>query len=154
MADPTIYDLLSKKDISEVTVTLLDSATKVTAVDRKTVPFWTGPITLSQAVEKSRTYPHGFPIPELSAISSNTIANGASATVKPTGTEIWRVEVITSSADMAVSLFDGTTNMLLQSGTAPGIYSNLFLTSTLYLVIANGSGDEATCNIAYHKVGL
>ena len=154
MADPTIYDLLSKKDISEVTVTLLDSATKVTAVDRKTVPFWTGPITLSQAVEKSRTYPHGFPIPELSAISSNTIANGGSATVKPTGTEIWRVEVITSSADLTVSLFDGTTNMLLQSGTAPGIYSNLFLTSTLYLVIANGSGDEATCNIAYHKVGL
>ena len=57
MADPTIYDLLSKKDISEVTVALLNAATKVTAVDRKTVPFWTGPITLSQAVSKSRTYP-------------------------------------------------------------------------------------------------
>lgn len=152
--DPTIYDLLSKKDISEVTIELLNSATKVTAVDRKTVPFWTGPITLSQAVEKSRTYPHALPIPELSTISSNTIANAGSAQLKPSGTEIWRVEAIDSTASISVSLYDGTTNMQIHDGTDPQLFSNLFLTGTLFLVMANGSGDEATCNIAYHKVGL
>ena len=154
MSDPTIYDLLSKKDISEVTVTLLNAATKVTAVDRKTVPFWTGPITLSQAVSKSRTYPHGLPIPELSAISSNTIANGAAATLKPEGTEIWRIECIQSTADITVTLYDGTTNQVLHSGTSPQVFGNLFITPTLYLVMTNGSGDSAVCNVSYHKVGL
>ena len=154
MADPNIYDLLSKKDISEVTITLLNSATGVTAVDRKTVDFWTGPITLNKVLEASRMMPHGLPIPELSTISSNTIANGATAQLKPTGTQIWAIQSIISTADITVSLFDGTTNATIHTGTNPQVYSNLLIDPTLYIVMANGSGDEATCNISYHKLSL
>jgi hypothetical protein len=154
MADPTIYDLLSKKDISEVTITLLNAATNVTAVDRKTVDFWTGPITLNRVLEASRTMAHGLPIQETGAISSNVVANGATAQVKPTGTEIWRIQAITSSADVPVSLYDGATNQIIHSGTSPQVFANLFITPTLYLAIANGSGSEVTVNIAYVKVSL
>ena len=153
MAKPTIYDLLAKKAISEVTQTQLNSAVKVSDVDRATVEFWAGPITVQRALEL-RTYPHGLPIPELSAISSNTIANGATSQIKPTGTEIWSIQSIISTADISVSLFDGTTNATIHTGTNPQVYSNLYIDSTLYIVMANGSGDEATCNISYHKVGL
>lgn len=153
MSKPTIYDLLAKKSISEITQTQLNTATKVTDVDRKTVDFWSGPITLQRAME-IRTYPHALPIPELSTISSNTIANGATAQLKPTGTEIWQIQSIISTADISVSLFDGTTNATIHSGTNPQVYSNLYIDPTLYIVMANGSGDEATCNISYHKVGL
>lgn len=154
MTDPTIYDQLSKKAISEVTMSLLNSGTGVTAVDRKSIDYWSGPITLSRVLDASRTYPHGLPIPELSTISSNTIADGATAQLKPTGTEIWSIQSIISTADISVSLFDGATNATIHTGTNPQVYSNLYIDSTLYIVMANGSGDEATCNISYHKVGL
>jgi hypothetical protein len=154
MAEPTIYDLLSKKDISEITTAQFNQAAKVTAVDRRTVEFWSGIITLSQVLNKSRTYSHGLPIPELSAIEANTIANGATAEIKPTGTEIWRVENITNTADMTVALSDGTSTQTLMTGTSPKQFGNLFLTNTLYIVVANASGDNADNLIAYHKVGL
>ena len=153
MVKPTIYDLLAKKSISEITQTQINAATSVSDVDRATVDFWKGPITLQRVLEL-RTYSHGLPIPELSAISTNVIADAGSATVKPSGTDIWRVQVIGSTADLPISLFDGTTNMIIQTGTTPISYANLFLTPTLYLVIGNTSGDEATCNISYHKVGI
>ena len=153
MAKPTIYDLLSKKAISEVTQTQLNSAVKVSDVDRNTVEFWSGPITVQRALEM-RTYPHALPIPELSTISSNTIANGATAQLKPTGTEIWAIQSIISTADIQVSLYDGTTNATIHTGTNPQVYSNLLIDPTLYIVMANGSGDEATCNISYHKLSL
>ena len=118
MAKPTIYDLLSKKAISEVTQTQLNSAVKVSDVDRNTVEFWSGPITVQRALEM-RTYPHALPIPELSTISSNTIANGATAQLKPTGTEIWAIQSIISTADIQGSLYDGTTNATIHTGTNP-----------------------------------
>lgn len=153
MSKPTIYDLLSKKAIGEITQTQINQATSVSDVDRATVNFWKGPITLQRVLEL-RQYPNALPIPELSAISSNSVADSASATFKPSGTEIYRIQTIKSDANMMVSLYDGTTNMLIHSGTDPQSFANLFLTPTLYIVIQNGSGDTAVCNIAYHKVGL
>lgn len=153
MGKPTIYDLLAKKSISEVTQTQINSATSVSDVDRATINFWKGPITVQRVLEL-RTYAHGLPIPELSAISSNEVANGGSATFKPSGTEIYRIQTITSSADMPLSLYDGTSYTIIQTGTTPVTYGNLYLTPTLYLVIGNTSGDTATCNVAYHTVGL
>ena len=154
MADPSIYDQLAKESLSDLTVTQLNAGSSVTAVDQATINYWKGPITLARILESSRTYAGGLPIPEASGISSNTIADSANATVKPTGTEIWRIQSINSTADVTVTLFDGTTNALLMTGTSPQIFANLFLTSTLYLMIGNASGGEATCNISYHKVSL
>ena len=150
---PSIYDLLSKKSMGSVTVTQLNTAVSNSDVDKASVEFWSGPITIQRAMD-TRTYPEGLPIPELSSISSNTIANGATAQLKPTGTEIWRIQSIISTADISVSLYDGATNATIHTGTNPQVYSNLFIDPTLYIVMANGSGDEATCNISYHKVGL
>lgn len=152
--EANLYDYLVTTQISDVEVAQLDNSSKETYVNESNIEFWRGPITISKVVDATRTYPHGLPIPELCAVSTNTIANGAAATVKPTGTEIWRVQSIHSTADMTVSLFDGTTNALLMSGSSPQVFSNLFITPTLYLSIANGSGDAAVCNISYCKVGL
>lgn len=153
-SEANLYDYLVTTQISGVTLAQLDNSAKETYVNESNIEFWRGPITVSKVVEASRTYPHGLPIPELCAVSTNTIANGAAATVKPTGTEIWKIQSIHSSADMTVALYDGTTNALIMSGSSPQVFSNLMITSTLYLVITNGSGDSAVCNIAYCKVGL
>ena len=154
MVEPSIYDQLAKQSVSELTISDLNTGTKVTAIDEATVNYWRGPITLHRVLASSRTYADGLPIPEASGISSNTIADSANATVKPTGTEIWRIQTINSTADLTVTLFDGATNAVVMSGSTPQVFANLFLTNTLYLVITNGSGGEATCNVSYHKVSL
>lgn len=154
MVEADLYDYLVTTQIDEVSIEQLDTATRSTYINKSNIEFWRGPITVSKVIEASRTYPHGLPIPALCGVSTNSIANAATATVKPTGTEIWRIQSIHSSADVTVSLFDGTTNALLMSGSSPQVFSNLFITPTLYLAMTNGSGGVAVCNISYCKVGL
>jgi len=153
-SEANLYDYLVTTLISEATIEQLDQSAKSTYINESNIEFWRGVLTVNKVLESSRTYPHGLPIPELCAVSSNTVANGASATVKPTGTEVWRIQSIHSSADMTITLYDGTTNAVLMSGSSPQVFANLFITPTLYLVITNGSGDSAVCNVAYCKVGL
>ena len=152
--EPNLYDYLKTNSLADTTITQLDASSKSTFVNESNIGFWKGPITVARVIESTRTYAHGFPIPEACAVSTNSIANGATATVKPEGTELWKVQAIHSSADMTISLFDGTTNCAMQTGTTPIVYAGLIITPTLYLVIANGSGDTAVCNVAYCKVGL
>lgn len=152
--EPSIYDQLAKQSVSELTITDLNAGTQVTAIDEATLNYWRGVISLHRVLSSSRTYADGLPIPEASAISSNVIEDSAAATVKPSGTEIWRIQTINSTADLTVTLYDGTTNAVLMSGSSPQVFANLFLTPTLYLVITNGSGGQATCNVSYHKVSL
>tara|TARA_Y100001963_G_scaffold30932_1_gene42493 strand:- start:465 stop:932 length:468 start_codon:yes stop_codon:yes gene_type:complete len=151
---PDVYDRLKTTKLEDLTLSQLNQAIKASYINKDQVNLWSQAITLDRSLDAGRTYPHALPIPELSAVSSNTIADGAVATFKPTGTEIYRVEVIDSSANVVISLFDGTTNCQLMSGSDPVVFSNLFLTSTLYLAMTNGSGSSATTTIAYHKVGL
>jgi hypothetical protein len=151
---PDVYDRLKTTKISELTLTQLNEAIKASYINQNQVPLWSQAITLDRALDSNRTYPHGLPIPELCAISSNVIANGASATLKPTGTEIYRIQSIISTANIQVSLYDGTTNATFHEGTNPENFGNFYITPTLYIVMANGTGDEATCNISYCKVGL
>ena len=154
MAEPSIYDQLAKESLSDLTVTQLNAGSSVTAIDQATISYWKGPITLARILESSRTYSGGLPIPEASAVSKNTVADSSSATVKPEGTEIWRIQSINQTADMTVTLFDGSNNAIIMTGTTPQVFANLFLTNTLYLAITNGSGGEADCVISYHKVSL
>ena len=151
---PDVYDRLKTTKLEDLTVEQLNSSIKASYINKDQVSLWSQAITLDRSLDSGRTYPHALPIPELSAVSSNTIADGAIATFKPTGTEIYRVEVIDSSANVVISLFDGTNNCQLMSGSDPVVFSSLFLTSTLYLAMTNGSGSSATTTIAYHKVGL
>lgn len=155
MPDPEIYDYLADKQISGVTVAQLDSSAKNTYANRSNLTFWKGPITLWRILESSRTYPHGLPVPELGAISSNAIASMNTQDIRPTGTEVWRVQSISTDADITISLNDGTSTSVLQTGSSTSLVpANLFISNSLYLTLANGTGGPAQTEVAYHKVGL
>ena len=151
---PDVYDRLKTTKLEDLTVEQLNQSIKASYINKDQVSLWSQAITLDRSLDSGRTYPHSLPIPELSAIQSETIADGAQATFKPAGTEIFRIQCIDSSANVVISLFDGTSNCQLMSGSDPVTFGNLFLTPTLYLVMTNGSGSSATTTIAYHKVGL
>jgi hypothetical protein len=154
MVEPSIYDQLAKESLSDLTITQLNSGASVTAVDAATLNYWRGPITLHRIAGSSRTYPHGLPIPEASAVESVTVADSAVGTIKPQGSEIWLIQALSSDAEVSLALFDGTSSVLLFAGTAFIPTQPVYLTPTLYLSIANGSGGSADVNLAYHKVSL
>jgi len=149
----TIYDLLTGVKIDDATVAQLDSATGRTFVDKDSIEFWQGILTLSHVMKAARTYAHGLVIPETGAVHIETIANSANATIQPTGTEIWRVENF--DVDNCTAAFmDGDGNISpitlpFDAGTLP-----FMLTADLFLALSNASGSEQTPSIAYHKVSL
>lgn len=149
--DPTIYDLIASQAMSATTITQLNNATKNTFIEKTNIEFWSGVITVARALEESRTYGHGLPIPEGSGVTNVTIADGATGEIKPQGSEIWLVESIDN--DNCVSfLIDGGAGAVpitADLNTAP-----LYLTPTLYIAFSNASGGEQTPGIAYHKVSL
>lgn len=93
MAKPSIYDLLAKQGIEEITTAQLNTATSSSAVDATSVEFWKGPITL-QRVLQVRTYPWGLPIPERGSIFQDSVAALGTLTLQPPGTEIWEIKAI------------------------------------------------------------
>jgi hypothetical protein len=152
-----VYDYLAKESVSELTITNLDASASSTSVDRTNVTFWGGPITLARVMEATRTYAHGLPIPEASAVDVMTIADGASDTLKPTDPGLFQLVSIFSSADVSLQLVGtgGTTLLGSLSGGAVFLPQSQFVLSpTLYLQVANSSGGEATVSVAYHTVGL
>lgn len=155
----TIYDLLTGVKIDDATIAQLDTATGRTFVDRDSIEFWQGILTLSHVMKAARTYPHGIVIPESGVVHIETIADSADATIKPTGTEVWRVENIDLD-NCTVSFEDGEGNespITFQFGgqyQAPFFEMPLFLSATLFLKFYNGSGAEQTPSIAYQKVSL
>jgi hypothetical protein len=156
MPERSIYEQLTGVKVDDTTLTQLDF-TKNSFIDTKSIEYWKGIITVSKILDASRTYPHGLPIPEASSIESVAVADAASGSVKPSGTEIWMVQAIDSTADVTYSLYDGSAvvQLIASPSSAPFIpTSPFFLTPTLYLIIGNGSGGEATVTLAYHKVSL
>jgi len=166
MAKPTIYDLLAKQGIDEITQLQLNTATSNSAVDEKSISFWKGPITLQRVLEM-RCYPHGLPIPELSAISAQPIPAEQSVQWQPSGTELWSLIAIQITAGSGtpvctVELYDGATSCILHSGTTSTAASSFFpwespliFDNSVYLQITNThASDEVVAVIAYHKVGL
>jgi len=160
MPEPSIYDYLSKYSLSEVTTALLNDSAKSTNIDPVNLKFWQGVITVERILADSRTYPHGLPIPETGAVLIETIANGADATMKPTGTEIWRVEnVDQDNCTIEMQDADGNLSPILLTAPAGAPYTftwsvPFYISSTLFLKFSNGSGGEQTPSIAYHKVSL
>lgn len=149
----TIYDLLTGVKIEDLKVTSLDDATGRTYVDTQTVDFWQGVMTLSHVLKGARTYPHGLPLPETGDVHVETIANGASATVGPAGTEIWLIENIDVD-NCSVAFIDGEGHVSPIHRDAQEQWSSFYITSTLKLAFSNASGSEQTPSIAYLKVSL
>ena len=160
----TAYDDLSGKKISEVTAEELDSIASKSFVDRTSTRAWSDVITISSAMLHSRTYAHGLPIPEAGAVSAQDIGDSATATVQPSGTEVWYVQSIEAIADstnsnVTVNLFDGsnTAKLKLIAADTNGVSyiptQPLYLTNSLYLAIMN-AGDSISFRVAYQKVGL
>lgn len=154
-SDPDLYDYLANVQISGVTVTQLNSATKSTFANRSNLEFWKGPITIARLLESNRTYSHGLAIPELGAVAANSIDSMQSADVRPTGSEIWMIEAVSTDNDISISLNDGSNTATLQgTSSTPFVPANLFITNSLYLTLGNGGPGTAETSVAYHKVGL
>ena len=153
MAGPSIYDLLAQQNISALTQTQLDQATKSTAITDKNIDFWSGIITVARAMEESRTYAHGLVIPETGAVLGNEIADSASDAFVPTGTEIWAVQNIDlQGCSAALVMTDGGKATQLTSSTFQA--GTIYLSASLGLLFVNSSGSPKTPTLAYYKVSL
>ena len=150
---PDIYELLAAKQASATTTTQLNSALKSTFIVKGTGEFWSGVITVSRALQESRTYAGGsLPIPETGAVVSVTVADSATESIKPTSsTEVWLVNGINLDGCTA-ALYDGTTACPLAN--VADIRTPLYLSEKLFIAFNNGTGSEQTPAIAYHKVSL
>lgn len=166
MSKPTIYDLLAKQGIDEITQLQLNTATSNSDVDEASIPFWKGPITLQRVLEM-RTYPHGLPVPELGDVTAQPVPTEQSVTFQPSGTELWAIMGLDVVADggtpsCTVSLTNGSTSVVLHrantSTTASSFFpweSPLVISNSLYLEITNADAtNNLTCGIAFHKVGM
>jgi hypothetical protein len=151
--EPSIYDYLSKQTVAELTIANLNSATKLTNLDPVNIEFWQGVITLNRVLQDSRTFPHGLPIPETGTVHIETIADGANVAITPTGTEVWLIlNVDLDSCSVGLKDADGNLNPLDLTLARPG--TPLYLSSSMSLLFANGSGSQQTPSIAYFKVAL
>lgn len=151
--DPSVYDYLAKQNISELTVENLNEMTKVSAIDPSNIEFWSGVITVSRAMEHSRTFGYGLPIPEMGVVQVETIADGSNATITPPGSELWLIlNIDVDSCSFALKDADGNINPLDFTQIRPP--TPLYLSSTMSLFILNASGSSQTPSIAYFKVAL
>jgi hypothetical protein len=149
----TIYDLLTGVKIDAAKTSDLDSATSRTFIDRSSVEFWNPILLLSHVIRAARTYAHGLPIPEAGAVWTEEIANGATANVQPSGTEVWRIENIDLDS-CAVAFNDGTSINPFTPSTAGVRNGPYFITNTLFLTFSNSSGSNKDPSVGYSKVSL
>lgn len=149
---PDIYELLAAQQASDTTTTQLNSALKSTYIDKSNVEFWQGVITVSRALQDSRTYAGGnIPIPETGAVVQVTVADSATGFIKPTSsTEVWLVNGIDLDS-CTIAFYDGTTACPVE---LEKLQPPLYITEKLFLAFSNGSGSEQTPSIAYHKMSI
>lgn len=151
--DPTIYDYLNRLTIGEITQEQLNASAQNTFVDPKNVDFWAGLITVSRALKESRQF-GGLPIPGSSAMTTVTIGDGASGTVKPTGSEIWMVQNVYLDNCVAF-LTDGSgMQTIVLGGDTATMTGPFYISNDVYIGFSNASGSEQTPGISYHKVSL
>lgn len=154
-----IYDLLTKTSIDDLTISNLDSATGRTAIDRESIEFWKGILTVSHVLKAARTYSHGLPIPETGTVQIETIPHGENATITPTGTEIWQVQNIAlDNCECSLKDSDGNASPINIVAPAAGLIPTtafpIYLSATMSIFFNNVSGAEQTPSIAYLKVSL
>lgn len=151
MAAISIYDLLNKKTIEDLTIDQLNTATSRTAIDIHSHEFWTGILHLKHVLGASRTYSHGLSIPEAGTVWTTPVADSATGTAQPSNaTELWRIEGVDIDS-CAMAMTDGNEFVTVDPDKNPPPY---FISKTMYIVFNNGSGSEKNPKLAYSKVSL
>ncbi len=170
MPERSIYEQLTGVKVDDTTIEQLDF-TKNSFIDTKSIEYWKGVITISKILDASRTYPHGFPIPETGAVTQVAVAGGADGDLQPTGTELWVIKSIFGVANVGaatcnISLYDGTSSVPIRVGVSVATSGTiidlnetvswpLHLSNSLYLNFAETGGANAvTFFVAYFKVSL
>lgn len=150
MPDIDIYDLLNKISVEDATITQLNSATGRTKIDRNTIEFWQGVLTVAHTMKQSRTFTGGLPLADKGGVSASAVADGAAVELSPsTGTEIWLVQGFVQNA-LAIT----------QNGVAIPINAGGFLQYPIYvtkltpLTFANATGGSLNAAIQYQVVSL
>jgi len=154
MGGPSIYDLLAQQEISDLTVANLNKATENTAIASRNVEFWSGIITVARALEESRTYAHGLPIPELGTVVADEIADTGNASYFATGTELWQVQNIHLPTGVAAYLRDSSSGKATELTATSIRQGPIYLSATIGLLFINSSGGAATPTFGYYKVSL
>lgn len=175
MASPDIYDQLAKEPLSDLTVTQLNSGSKVTSIDSATIEYWRGPITLARILQSSRTYAWGMVIPESGGIETVAVAAGDVGLLRPEGSEIWQIQAIQGvgqggTATGSLLWSNGSATVLIDSGQSFTTGGNNFdysstppitgaqpltITNSLFLLFQEtGTTNDVHFSIAYHKVSL
>ena len=152
---PDIYELLAAQQVSSTTIEQLNSAAKSTYIDKSNLDFWSGIITIARALQESRTYAHGLPIPETAGVSVITVADGGQEKFGDDlgSTEIYRVENIDLDG-CSVGFFDGANVNPITPLTGNLCQCPLFVTKNAYLVFSNASGSSQTPSVTFSKVSL
>jgi len=166
----SIYEQLTGVKVDDVTIEQLDF-TRNTFVDKESIEYWRGVITISKILEASRTYSWGLPVPEQGAVGSSTIPPGDSNTIQPSGTELWVIAGMMGtglggSAVIDIAWYDGSGSVIMvssQTVTTSGtmidinekVSAPFILSNSLYLQITETGGTNmAAIQYAYHKVSL
>jgi len=152
----SIYEQLTGVKVDDATISELDF-TRNTFIDEKSIEYWKGIITVGKILESSRTYAHGLPVPEASAVVSTFCPQLLPQDIRPTGSQIWLIQSIDNTgATVTLALNDGSATTAIKSlatGTSYQPTSPLYLTNSMYLTLTATDGDS-TVNIAYHLVSL
>jgi hypothetical protein len=147
----SIYDLLTGIQVESATTTQLDTAGGRTYIDKDSIEFWQGILTMSHIIKATRQYGGGLPIPEASATGTMAIGDGVTVDVQPAGTEVWLLQNFHADST-TLYLYDGTTESQVTLGTSD--LTPIYLTNSCYMRIKNAAGSEKNPSWAYHKVGL
>mgnify|MGYP003136136840 CR=1 FL=1 len=164
---PDVYDRLKSTQIEGLSITQLNSATKDSFIEHDNVQFWGQAITLDRALESSRTYAHGLPIPEGSIVDSEVVDAGNYVDISPTGSQEFQILAISVTAAGGtdtgqVYLTNGSTSVLMHAGATSTAESSFFpfeapftITKSLYLRLMNTSGSNAmTFKVGYNKLSM
>ena len=150
MSNIDIYDLLNKISIEDATITQLNSATGRTKIDRESIEFWQGVLTIAHTMKQTRTYAHGLPIPDQGGASSQVLGDGAAGELSPSsGTGVWLVQGFVQNALV------WTQNGVPIPVNAGGyLQYPIYVTKLTPLAAANASGGSLPAVIQYQVVSL
>ena len=152
--------------LNELTTAQLNSVLGVSSISPSTAEQLGEAALIADALDSSRTYAYGLPVPELGAVQPSPPFAESAHLVQPNGTELWAIMGIQIVADggtdtVVISLTDGSVSCVIHSGatstTAQSFFpweSPLIISNALYLEIENSGVNNFTCAVAYHKVGM
>jgi len=170
--EPDAYDYLATSKVGDLTVAQLEQTLENSFLNKTNLEFWKGPIVMNKLLEVSRTYPGaGMPIPEASAIFTESVAAGETVTLRPTGSEVWEVRALRGmgvggNATTTMSYEDGTLSLVIRPGDTvlttgtnydleEKVSGPLYLTNSLWLTIEEtGTTNGLLILMAYHRVSL